>query len=282
MILSEQIFYTNSNISKQDKIELEQRRRNQIYKNFDYILSSITYFDFFSLDAFNITKKAKKIAHYYQKENVNNEILLISFIYSNTQISKLLEEYGLNKNNLEFFFIDINKKTKTSNIFFFQNYLNNNKVSSKIDFSHEINLLFEKASENALTRFKTPVISSEILFLTFLEQKNNKIVKILKKIIGNELNWQLFRYKILKRIHKEESSIREEISKNKYYFAYLLKTQLKDYEFDRLLVYEFLIKGVSLFRNTLISKLLELNIEKILTEDIHKSIKITNKRIYSN
>jgi hypothetical protein len=96
------IFYTNSNISKQDKIELEQRRRNQIYKNFDYILSSITYFDFFSLDAFNITKKAKKIAHYYQKENVNNEILLISFIYSNTQISKLLEEYGLNKNNLEF------------------------------------------------------------------------------------------------------------------------------------------------------------------------------------
>ena len=43
-------------------------------------------------------------------------------------------------------------------------------------FSMEINQVFETAAENALSRFKTPVITSEILFIRssiFLYRRNS-------------------------------------------------------------------------------------------------------------
>lgn len=275
-------FYTNENISKSKKIESEQRRRNYVYQNLDYFLSAITYFDFFSLDNFKIFNGSKNIAKSYNVEFVTIEILLISFIFSETQLSNLLLEYGINKESISKnfpYFIKKNDLSKTVLFENFKKYTNGLKTDPK--FSHEINLLIEKAANNALKRFKTPIITSEILFLTLIEQKNNKSIKILKKIINNDLNWQLLRYKIIKRIHKEESLIRDEISKNQYYFAYLLKTQLTDIEFDRLITNELLNTGVELFRNTLISKLLQSNISEIIIKDIHKSINLNYKRIYS-
>lgn len=284
IVKTTQYFYTNENISTVEKIESEKRRRHQVYQSLDYLLSVITYFDFFSLDSFKIIKNAKEISKLYKLETVTNDFLLLSFIYSNTQISTLLEEYGITKENILKELPFVTKKNQLSKNPFIekiQQYIGSPKKEIDNKFSHEINLLIEKASENALIRFKTPVITSEILFLTLIEQKNNKLVKLLKKLIGNDLNWQLFRYKIIKRIHKEESIIREEITKNQYYFAYLLKTQLSDIEFDRLMINELLPTGVSLFRNTLIAKLLQINISEIILKDIHKSININNKRIYS-
>lgn len=280
----QEYFYSNLTLSKEEKIQLEQRRRNQISKTFDYLLSNITYFDFFSLDIFQITKQAKKISIYYNFKNINNDSLLFSFIYSSTELNKLLEEYGINKDSLHKifpYFLSISKNKKITLLQKIRSYITKNITASDIKFSYETNLLFEKASENAILRFKTPIITSEILFITLLEEKNNKVIKSLKKIIGNDLSFQLLRYKILKRIHKEESSIREEISKNQYYFAYLLKTQLTDIEFDRLLSNEILQEGVSLFRNTIIYELLKLNITNLLLKDIHVSIEGTNTRVYS-
>jgi hypothetical protein len=284
MVSKQQLFYTNENISINKKIEAEQRRRNQVYQSLDYLLSTVTYFDFFSLDSFKIIKSTKKLSRFYKMEFITNDLLLLSFIYSNTQITKLLEEYGINKENIlkNFNFGEKNRKISNTKFFeLFEKYNSSNKKIINSTFSLELNLLIEKAAETALERFKTPVISSEILFLTLIEQKNNKLVKILKKIVGNDLNWQLLRYKLVKRIHKEESIIRDEITKNQYYFAYLLKTQLTDLEFDRLMINELLPTGVELFRNTLISKLLDINISNVLLKDIHKSIDINNKRIYS-
>lgn len=284
MVSKQQLFYTNENISINKKIEAEQRRRNQVYQSLDYLLSTVTYFDFFSLDSFKIIKSTKKLSRFYKMEFITNDLLLLSFIYSNTQITKLLEEYGINKENIlkNFNFGEKNRKISNNKFFeLFEKYNSSNKKIINSTFSLELNLLIEKAAETALERFKTPVISSEILFLTLIEQKNNKLVKILKKIVGNDLNWQLLRYKLVKRIHKEESIIRDEITKNQYYFAYLLKTQLTDLEFDRLMINELLPTGVELFRNTLISKLLDINISNVLLKDIHKSIDINNKRIYS-
>ena len=44
------------NPSIKNQIKNERRRRNQSYQSLDYMLSRITYFDFFSADAFNIAK----------------------------------------------------------------------------------------------------------------------------------------------------------------------------------------------------------------------------------
>jgi len=283
IMIKQQSIYANENLSKEKKIQTEKRRRNQIYQTLDYVLSIVTYFDFFSFDSFQIINRAKEFSIFYNVQLITNEFLLLSFIYSNTQMTKLLEEYGITKENiLNNFNFGNNTSTKKTLFDRFKNYFSFDSKKTPAKFSLEINLLMEKASENALLRFKSPIISSEILFLTLIEQKNSKLVKILKKLVGNDLNWQLLRYKLIKRIHKEESIIRDEISKNQYYFAYLLKTQLSDVEFDRLMTNELLSTGVSLFRNTLIAKLLQVNISDILVKDIHKSIHITNKRIYRN
>ena len=54
--------YINQDMSSSEKIELEKRRRNQVYLSLDYNLSVLSYFDFFSYDTFQIIKVAKQIA----------------------------------------------------------------------------------------------------------------------------------------------------------------------------------------------------------------------------
>ena len=154
-------------------------------------------------------------------------------------------------------------------------------LNPNVKYSHEVNKIFEKAAENALSRFKTPVISPEILFITMIEDKNSKASRIIKKFLKTDIEWYLLRYKLIKRIHNQESNIRSEVIKNQHYFAYLMKIQLTDFEFNKLIENEALAKGVSLFRNTLISKILKIDIYEEISEEIYTSMKITNKRSYS-
>ena len=145
-----------------------------------------------------------------------------------------------------------------------------------------MSVIFEKAAENALERFKTPVITSEILFLTLLESEESSKVRKLTRLVGmSELDFYLLKYKLIKRIHSQESAIREKVIKNQHYFAYLLKTQLPGDQFETLLKTELLATGVSLFRNILVSQVLQIDMFEVLKDDIHKSIKLTNKRKYS-
>ena len=154
-------------------------------------------------------------------------------------------------------------------------------LNQKVKYSHEVNKIFEKAAENALVRFKTPVISPEILFITIIEEKNTKAAKIIKKFLKDDVDWYLLRYKLIKRIHNQESNIRSEVIKNQHYFAYLMKIQLTDFEFNKLIENEALAKGVSLFRNTLISTILKIDIFEEIKAEIRVSMKLTNKRSYS-
>ena len=72
------------------------------------------------------------------------------------------------------------------------------------------------------------------------------------------------------------------MSKNQHYFAYLLKTELSELEFNKLVDTDSLVTGVQLFRNMLITKLTKVNIFNLVFEEIKKSIRITNKRKYSS
>jgi hypothetical protein len=265
--------YTNNLSSRKEKIELEKRRRNQTYLSLDYFLSIITYFDFFSNDAFQILKTAKSISLVYKQKNVSVECLILSFFYENSFFLDLLDLDNLNKKNFIEKFLNegfpFKKPNNSKNIITnFKNYFRLSDKSIVPNYSYEVNVIFEKAAEIALRRFKTPVITSEILFLTLLEENNNKQIKFLKKIIGNDLNWYLLKYKLIKSIHNQESSIREEVIKNQQFFAYLLKTQLTNNEFQKLLENDLLSLGVSLFRNTLISQLLQINLLEKLRRDI--------------
>ena len=289
--------YSNIEFSKDQKIELEKRRRNYLYKTLDYIISNLTYFDFCSLNAFEIIKKSKEISFFYKKEKVTLEFFFLSFFYSSFELNFLFEEYDIDKQEITELIEEVNQKSenilekkpsflKKLQTFFIQKKSDkkskNEKNIENISFNEDVIVFFEKAAENALNRFKTPVITSEILFLTLLEEKNNYLGTILEKAINDPLKWELLKYKIIKRIHREESSLRDQVSKNQYYFAYLLKTQLTDNQFNQLINTEDLSKGVDLFRNTLIIQLLEINLFKLLELDIYKSMKITNTRKYSS
>ena len=276
-----------------EKILIEKRRRHQAYMALDYFLSAVTYFDFFSSDAFKVVKNAKYLAQICEK-NVTSELLLLPFFSYPSHVSAILKDFDITEGMVETVVASV-QKTKKQN--FFQKQKNSIKqtlrnikgffvretlaLNANVKYSHEVNKIFEKAAENALSRFKTPVISPEILFITMIEDKNSKASRIIKKFLKTDIEWYLLRYKLIKRIHNQESNIRSEVIKNQHYFAYLMKIQLTDFEFNKLIENEALAKGVSLFRNTLISKILKIDIYEEISEEIYTSMKITNKRSYS-
>ena len=276
-----------------EKILIEKRRRHQAYMALDYFLSAVTYFDFFSSDAFKVVKNAKYLAQICEK-NVTSELLLLPFFSYPSHVSAILKDFDITEGMVETVVASV-QKTKKQN--FFQKQKNSIKqtlrnikgffvretlaLNPNVKYSHEVNKIFEKAAENALSRFKTPVISPEILFITMIEDKNSKASRIIKKFLKTDIEWYLLRYKLIKRIHNQESNIRSEVIKNQHYFAYLMKIQLTDFEFNKLIENEALAKGVSLFRNTLISKILKIDIYEEISEEIYTSMKITNKRSYS-
>ena len=276
-----------------EKILLEKRRRHQTYMALDYFLSAVTYFDFFSSDAFKVVKNAKYLAQICNT-NVTSELLLLPFFSYPSEVSKILGDFNITERKIENIVASLQPKEKesffTKNKKFFQQRFNRVKgffvketlaLNQKIKYSYEVNKIFEKAAENALMRFKTPVISPEILFITIIEEKNTKAAKIIRKFLKDDVEWYLLRYKLIKRIHHQESNIRSEVIKNQHYFAYLMKVQLTDFEFNKLIENEALAKGVSLFRNTLVSNILKIDIFEEISQEIRTSMKITNKRSYS-
>ena len=288
--------YDYSDLTKPlvEKIKLEKRRRHQIYTLLDYVLSVVTYFDFFSQDTFKIIKYSKYLAQSAKVNKLTSEFLLLPFFDANLELSNVLKEYTLDERHIGELISSVNKieprsakEKKDYLIYKFFNKLvkfsifDTSLVTTNVQYSYDLNVLLEKAAENALKRFKTPVITPEILFITMMEQKNNKVSKIIKKFFKSDTNWYLLRYTLIKRIHNQEIKIRTDVPKSQQYFAYLLKINLSEFEFNRLIERNLLDVGVYSFRTQLISQMLKLNIFDLLETDVYKSILVTNERKYS-
>jgi hypothetical protein len=286
--------YTDLNKTDEEKIHLEKRRRNQIYMLLDYVLSVVTYFDFFSHDTFAIVKRSKYLAQASKANRLTAELLLIPFLDSECDFSSVLKEHNLDEVEIKRLIMSTNNIPKRSfgqqkDYFFYKmfkkiggsSFFKKSLISKNVKYSYDTCVIFEKAAENALTRFKTPVITPEILFITMMEEKNTKVSKIIKRFFIDETSWYLLRYKLIKQIHFQESGVRTDVIKNEQYFAYLLKINLSEFEFNRLIETKLLGIGVSAFRNKLITKMLTLDLFDLLEDDIHKSIKLTNRRTYS-
>lgn len=284
--------------TKEEKIKIEKRRRHQAYMALEYKLSMTTYYDFFSKDTFKISKFSKYLAQIVNKKIVTSDFLLLSFFYANLDICQSLKKYQITKETIgklmSKIYVKIPTKTSEKNIYYLQRFLKNlisffpinfqkQIPDPTIKYSLEVHKIFEKAAQNALVRFKTPVISTEILFITLMEEKKTKAAKFIEKCIADETNWYILRYILIKRLYKYESCIRREISKNQQYFAYLLKTQLSDIEFERLIDNNYLQFGVTRFRNRLIQQAVKTDIYDLIEEDIYNSIRANrNERKYSS
>lgn len=285
--------YSDPLKTKEEKLFLEKRRRHQTYLMLEYFLSNTNYFNFFSFDAFKLSIKAKYFAQLCKKEIVMSEFLFFSFFYLDPSFSEILATFNVDKRKTGKIVTIASQVESPSilkkQIFFIKNLLNkiNNSFFANdfifrptITYSQELNRLLEKSTENALVRFKTPLISSEILFITLIEEKGMRIGKLIKEVIPNKNDWYLLRYKLLKRLYLKELSIRNDVSTNQKYFAYLLNTQLTDIEYNALITNNSIARNVSSFRNKLIQQLLKKNVYDSLEKEIYQSIEISPKRRY--
>jgi hypothetical protein len=276
------------NKTKEEKIFLEIRRRHQVYTALDYYLSVQSYFDFFSMDSFNVAKYSKYLAQIAGKKIVTTDFVFLAFFYLDSEILEIFEKSKLEKAEIIEFVaqnyqksLTKNSKKKSKITFFFKQLLEKPMFSflsssfekdiefdSKIQYSLEVHRLFEKAVENAKVRFRTPVITTEILFLTLMEEKDTKAARLLNYFLPEKDDWLLLRYALLKKLHYQESCLKNKLKKNYHYFAYLLKTQLLDNEYQKVIEEEDFEEIILFFRSKIIQKVLE----KDLLEDIEKDV----------
>ena len=255
----------------EEKIKLEKRRRHQAYTALDYHLSLTTYFDFFSFDTFQIAKEAKYLTQIKKEKKVTSDILLLSFFSKHLKIAEILNNFGMTKETILENVSSLSEKEDT----IIENLIKKFQISfpasfqslaidSTIEYSSEVNHIFQKAAENAFKRFKTPLIGTEILFLTLLEEEDTLAGKIIKKFFPTNFDWFSLRYELVKRIYNQEFMIRTEVGSSQEYFAYLLKTRFSDFEFEGLIANGYFSESVLSFRNQLISEALKIDLYKSL------------------
>lgn len=284
-----------------EKITLEKRKRHQIYTTLNYLRSHKNKFDFFSSDAITILKLSKEITKKFQQEKLSTEILLLTFFNCESELTDILRKYNVtfttvkryliygHKLNAEISQEKANKKRNKIGKLSFPNVINTLQtsfkkkipVTSSPSYNYEVKKILDKAIENAY-RFKTPVITPEILFLTLLEEKETSGGQLLKLLLGNDLNWNLVRYEILKKLHNQETQVQGSIFKNTRYYAYLLKIEMIDEQFEKLIEKDDFSYIVSAYRDLVVSKVLDCDLFDTLEKEIKYSISVNNKnRSYS-
>jgi|TARA_B110000977_G_scaffold187855_1_gene255436 hypothetical protein len=286
--------YRDSTKTDEEHILIEKRRRHQLYTLLDYTLSAVSYADFCSKDTIKIINQGKLLAECTKSKLFTSEFLLIPFFNAEFELASILKECNLNDAEIKKMISKANTLTTRSlgervdflfyrsfkhiiNFSFFQKRFTNMNVK----YSYGVNRGLEKTAENALKRFKTPVITPEILFITLMEDKDNSVGKIIKTFFKEEIEWYVFRFKLIKRIHHQETAVRNDIRKSEQHFAYLLKLSISELEFNRLIESELIELGVSAFRHKVVKYLLATEVFDVLDKDINKSIRATNKRRYS-
>jgi len=272
-------------MNRAQEIQDEKRKRIQAYNALQYFLSSYSHFDFFSLDSFQSAKYSKYWAQNYGQKIVEKEHILLTLTEESTTLASMLCEEKITKAKVKDLISNVPPTSKIAIqvyiehlLFLIQRSLSEKKIrlNRKIKFSDDVHSIFEIAAENALTRFRTPVITSAILLITLFEENEFFRVFITKKT-----DWLLLRYSLFKRLHHEEISSRRKVIKNQRYFVYLLKTRITEKFFNRLINRNLLGLGVQLFRNALILETLKHDFAKCAEQEIIRSNRIISMRKYS-
>ena len=184
-----------------EKIKLEKRKRHQIYTTLNYLRPHKSKFDFFSHDALKILKLSKEITKKFKQEKLTSEILLLTFFNNESELTDILRKYNITFSTVKRYLIhghQLNeeilqerleqKQNKFSKISF-SNVLNVLQtsfkkkiiVTSSPAYNYEVKKILDKAIENAY-RFKTPIITPEILFFNNFRRKRNNWWKIITVI----------------------------------------------------------------------------------------------------
>jgi hypothetical protein len=287
-------------------LELELRRRNQAEYMLNYVLCSRGIFDYFTFDAFQIILGAKYAAENIDIYSVTSEFMLLPFYTLNLPMTPFLKKYKVNFQSILNSIEDLNyfeKKKERSIVNFIkkktkfiwrkiESYIQEKEILKFLftdpiyydedisDFSEEMTSFIHTSIENACERFKTPIVSPEILFITIMEEKENRAGKIVNAFFKNETERQLLRYQLIKLLHKQEAAIKNGLEPDQYIYAYLLKTKLSEEEFNKLIDRNLLDSAISIFRTNLISDLLAVDFFGMLETEINLTTRRDRKYKY--
>nr|QOU10744.1 ClpN [Spumella sp. Baekdong012001B8] len=210
-------------VSKQKT--LEQRQKDFASSSLNLAVRSASAFAFFPHDVFTWLINAKFFAQKYKETLVNSEILLFSAIKLNLNVAKLYstQTSAFATRGLQY---SRSAKPTAATLFacskHFRSILKKQPALPK--FSAQCLSMLDKASENAKKRFSTSLVSATILFLTILEEKQLAAGKFLEVAHGSQLKWLMLRYRLLKRICKQEVIICNKLKRKHFYYLYLLST----------------------------------------------------------
>ena len=244
-----------------------------------------------------ILKLGRELTKKFQQEKLTPEILLLTFFNSESDLTDILRKYNISFAKIKRYIIyghqltdDIlqeqfkQRQTKSGKLSFLKavntiqtTFKKKISITSSSSYNYDVKIILDRAIENAY-RFKTPVITPEILFLTILEEKETAGGKLLKLLLDNDLNWNLLRYEILKKLHHQETQVQGNIFKNTRYYAYLLKIEMSDEQFEKLIEKDNFSYIVSAYRDLVISKVLDCDIFETLENEIKYSIQLNTKR----
>lgn len=265
----------NERTEYQQKIGSESRKRVQAYSVVDFFMSTISYFDFFSTDMFELVQQAKVLAFELEDDFVSLDHFLYLLVSPKKveplELTNILNSYGINiktvrsafqtyieeKNisstqhssfeKMSFFTKKMCSSTyyqflefisaSTFSDYFLENLFDfHNEIDdNEIEFSKSIWQVFEKSAQNAGYRFKTAVITPEIFFITLMEEKRKKIGKVISSFVPDEIDWLVLRFKLIKRVYYHESLIRQKVNRKYLPFTYLYKRTIPEISFDQFL-----------------------------------------------
>ena len=115
-----------------------------------------------------------------------------------------------------------------------------------------------------------------------MEEKNTKAARLLEYFLPEKDDWLLLRYALLKKLHYQESCLKNKLKKNYHYFAYLLKTQLLDNEYQKVIEEDDFEEIILFFRKKIIQKVLEKDLLEDIKQDVLSSIRSNfSERSYS-
>lgn len=288
---------------KQMKLSLEYRRRYQANNMLELILHLTSPYDFFTFDAFQILVSGKYIAENMDKGFVSTEFLLPGFFLLDLPAVTPLKHFAINytlildkiatlhqKKDNTHFLIKFLRKKKHSIIYKINNFLKKNDFLKELfvdpivydedisQFANEMEEYLVQCTINACDRFKTPVVSPEILLITLIEEKETNGGKIINEFFKNETHRQLLRYELIKMLHRQESMLKNRLPSHNILYAYLMKAHLSEKEYNKLIDSNLLDSAISVFRNTLISELVTLDYLDLLSLRVNKSI--SRDRVY--
>jgi hypothetical protein len=146
------------------------------------------------------------------------------------------------------------KKDDLSHIF--SNFLIDEKFS-KLEF----NLIINDSLEKAFIKFKSPIITSDILLFSFLS----------KNICIEKENYRLniITYKLLQKIYNFNVKLRM-VNKNSRIFIYLLISQISEAEFEQLFLTKKIDLVIFIFRNLIFNEIKKLDTKQNNNKQLNK------------